>query len=615
MAIINGDINDNEIYGTNVDDIINGFGGDDTLSGFTGADTLNGGTGNDYLFASGGADTLNGESGDDRFDGGAGADTLKGGAGIDTVDYSNYGPAGVKVVIGGKGSGGDAEGDSIGYDIENIRGTWDFGDDITGSAAGNVLDGYGGADKLYGMAGDDTLDGGDGDDFLVGGAGADDIAGGGGIDTLSYASSAGGVIVDGYGKGGDAQWDEVSGDIENILGSAWDDMLFGTSAANLQEGSLGHDQLYGRDGDDTLKGGDGDDVLIGGDGADVLNGGASVDTAVYHDYEGVVVSLSAGTGNGGSAAGDMLIAIENVTGTFVDDSLTGNAAVNVLQGSSGNDVLRGEAGADTLSGGAGVDTASYSTSLAGVTVNLATGLTSGGDAQGDSLTAIENVAGSVYDDVLNGDGGANGLQGLLGNDVLRGGAGADTFDGGLGIDTVSYFESSLSVAVSLATGKGAGGDAQGDILNGIERLSGSQANDGLEGNAGANSLQGWDGNDALVGGKGKDTLTGGIGADRFYFTAPDDSVVGAGADVITDFSHAQFDRMDLHLVDADSSVVGDQAFSFIGTGLYTGVAGQLRYVMSGGVTTIAGDIDGDKVSDFHIQLSGAIGLVAVDFVL
>ncbi len=74
-------------------------------------------------------------------------------------------------------------------------------------------------------------------------------------------------------------------------------------------------------------------------------------------------------------------------------------------------------------------------------------------------------------------------------------------------------------------------------------------------------------------------------------------------------------RSTLSAIDAATGVAGNQAFSFIGTGLYTGVAGQLRYAQSGGVTTIAGDVDGDGASDFHIQLTGTIALVAGDFVL
>jgi Ca2+-binding RTX toxin-like protein len=165
------------------------------------------------------------------------------------------------------------------------------------------------------------------------------------------------------------------------------------------------------------------------------------------------------------------------------------------------------------------------------------------------------------------------------------------------------------------TGIGSGGDAQGDTLSGIENISGSQGSDSLIGNAGVNTLQGWNGNDVLTGGDGKDTLAGGAGADRFVYSTIAQSPVGANADRITDFSHAQGDRIDLSVIDANTAAAGNQAFSFIGSGLYTGVAGQLRYSQVAGVTTIAGDVNGDGASDFHIQLTGAIALVAADFVL
>jgi Ca2+-binding RTX toxin-like protein len=248
---------------------------------------------------------------------------------------------------------------------------------------------------------------------------------------------------------------------------------------------------------------------------------------------------------------------------------------------------------------------------------------------------IENIRGTgIYDDVLtgsavaniltgyggndtlNGVGGADTLNGLSGNDVLRGGEGADALDGGTGIDLASYYESSVGVSVSLTTGGGSGGVAEDDTLAGIENLSGSQGDDDLEGHAGANVLQGWNGNDGLQGGAGKDTLSGGAGADEFYFPNLNDSAVGANTDVITDFSHAQADKIDLHLIDANSGAAGDQGFSFIGSALYTGVAGQLRFAFTApGVTTIAGDINGDGSSDFHIQLTGAISLVVSDFML
>ena len=136
------------------------------------------------------------------------------------------------------------------------------------------------------------------------------------------------------------------------------------------------------------------------------------------------------------------------------------------------------------------------------------------------------------------------------------------------------------------------------------------------GSSGANALNGYEGNDVLRGGAVQDVLTGGSGSDRFVFAATGDSAVGANADRIADFSRAQGDRIDLSAIDANAGAAGNQAFSFIGGAAFTHHAGQLRAaVTSSGVTTIAGDANGDGVSDFHIQIAGAIALVAGDFVL
>ena len=115
---------------------------------------------------------------------------------------------------------------------------------------------------------------------------------------------------------------------------------------------------------------------------------------------------------------------------------------------------------------------------------------------------------------------------------------------------------------------------------------------------------------------GKDTLTGGAGADRFVYGAVAESEVGANADRITDFNHAEGDRIDLSAIDANTAVADNQAFTFIGNAAFTHHAGELRFaVLSPGVTAIAGDVNGDGVSDFHIQLTGTPALVAADFLL
>ena len=259
--------------------------------------------------------------------------------------------------------------------------------------------------------------------------------------------------------------------------------------------------------------------------------------------------------------------------------------------SDGRNVLIGAAGDDTLSGGGGIDK-----------------LHGGAGADG--------LGGGFGDDVLHGDAGADRLYGGDGNDVLYGDAGADRLDGGdgYGVDVADYSNGSTGVVVNLFAGTASGGDAQGDSFVGIENLSGSQGNDSLVGDSGRNALQGGNGNDVLIGARGRDSLTGGTGADRFLYIDVVQSPVGAGADGINDFSHAQGDKIELWPIDANTTIAGNQAFSFIGTGLYTGVAGQLRYSFDGHFTTIAGDVDGDGASDFHIRF-GPIGLVASDFVL
>ncbi|MBW8725880.1 MAG: M10 family metallopeptidase C-terminal domain-containing protein [Inquilinus limosus] len=624
------------VTGTFRRDVLFGGKGDDTIDGGMGIDVLVGGAGSDTLIGGRDNDTLNGGAGNDIFLYGATgnaahffgddviADFNTAGDRIDlsalfVADFDSLRPFlaqdGTDVVItldyGGEASSIRLKNTSIDTlsAADFIFNTSTADRTYSGTYSRDILFGGMGNDTINGQLGDDTLVGGSGadrlngsndNDVLIGGAGADQLTGGLGTDTASYQGSAIGVTVNlatGAGSGGDAQGD-VLVTIENLSGSQGNDDLTGNAGAN------------------SLAGNGGDDVLRGGAGADRLDGGAGTDLASYFTSTlGVTVDLGAGTTSGGDAQGDVLIGIENLSGSQGDDALTGNAGANSLAGNGGNDVLRGGAGADRLDGGAGVDTASYFTGSAGVTVDLAAGTGSGGDAQGDTLIGIENVSGSQGSDTLIGNAGANTLQGWNGDDVLRGGAGADRLDGGNGTDTASWFTSSTGITVNLGAGTASGGDAQGDVLVAIENLSGSQGSDILTGNAGANVLQGWSGNDALRGGAGKDTLSGGAGADRFVYAAVGDSVVGANADRITDFSRAQGDKIDLSGIDANTSAAGNQAFSFIGSGLYTHQAGQLRYAIVGGQATIAGDVNGDGQSDFHIVLTGALSLQTADFVL
>ena len=252
-------------------------------------------------------------------------------------------------------------------------------------------------------------------------------------------------------------------------------------------------------GDDIITGNEADNVLEGRAGANTLDGSEGSDTAAYTgSATAVTINLSDGTATGGDAQGDTFTSIENLSGSAHADTLIGDASDNILEGA---------AGVDTLDGGAGRDTASYTASHAAVTVNLLTGTATGGHAAGDTVAGIENLLGSRYNDVLNGDAGANRLDGGPGNDRLTGGAGADVLVGGPGADAAGYAASAGAVTVNLGTNTATGGDAQGDTFDSIENLSGSAHNDTLVGDASDNILEGAAGADTLDGGAGIDTVS------------------------------------------------------------------------------------------------------------
>jgi Ca2+-binding RTX toxin-like protein len=138
--------------------------------------------------------------------------------------------------------------------------------------------------------------------------------------------------------------------------------------------------------------------------------------------------------------------------------------------------------------------------------------------------------------------------------------------------------------------------------------------DTLTGDANANMLWGMVGDDVLTGGGGGDSLKGGAGNDRFVYTALSDSAVsGLGKDMILDVTTG--DTIDLSAIDADgNSSNGDTAFSF-GTGGYTGAGGELRVVTAGAIQVVYVDVNGDKVSDFAINVTPDHALTAGDFLL
>jgi len=161
------------------------------------------------------------------------------------------------------------------------------------------------------------------------------------------------------------------------------------------------------------------------------------------------------------------------------------------------------------------------------------------------------------------------------------------------------------------------GTKQANTLNGTvaeDTLRGLEGNDALSGGAGGDFLDGGAGNDTLTGGLGADMLSGGGGADQFVFASLADSTADA-RDVILDFSRSEKDRISLSDIDANSTLGGDQKFTFIGTAAFSGVASQLHYEQSGGNTFIMADVNGDRLSDLVIEVKGLVALTAGDFLL
>ncbi|WP_426957958.1 calcium-binding protein [Muricoccus radiodurans] len=242
--------------------------------------------------------------------------------------------------------------------------------------------------------------------------------------------------------------------------------------------------------------------------------------------------LASGSSNG-TAVGETFI------GFNYGDEFSGGGGNDVLYGFLGDDTLTGGAGSDSLVGGDGTDTASYAASASRVSVNLALGLSEFGDAQGDTLSGIENLIGSDFNDVLTGDSNAN---------VLNGGVGADVMEGGSGDDF--YYVDDAADQVVESTGGGydvvfASGNFT--LADGLEieqfraqagvsgvTLTGNELANEIYGASGDDTLDGGDGSDVLIGRDGADDLTGGSGNDVFYVDALDlvHEAAGGGFDTV-----------------------------------------------------------------------------------
>ena len=232
----------------------------DNFSGFeTYATTLQ----DDIILSSTEADIVEGLAGDDHFNSSSGGDTFDGGDGQDTVDYSDDND--IDHIEVSLNEGNTITIDVIGGDDDQVTSI----ESVIGSPGDDLLFGDTQDNTLEGAAGDDELDGGTGDDHLLGDAGADRFVsgigediyeGGAGIDELDFSGAAGSISVD---LSLNAALNDGFGDqdtiltIENIIGSAGSDIIYGDGRVNI---------LSAGDGNDIVRGGLGSDILDGGEG-------------------------------------------------------------------------------------------------------------------------------------------------------------------------------------------------------------------------------------------------------------------------------------------------------------------------------------------------------------
>ena len=244
-------------------------------------------------------------------------------------------------------------------------------------------------------------------------------------------------------------------------------------------------------------------------------------------------------------------------------------------------------------------------------------------------------------------GGNDILEGGDGDDTLSGGIGADVMRGGLGNDIYYVDETGDQVSDSVGVYQaGPGGPGPISNLNaGIDTVrtslssytlgefmenltatrwenftgSGNQRGNVITGHDGADTLRGLAGTDTLIGGRGRDVLYGGTEADVFlYGSLTDTGTTSSTRDLVADFSRG-LDRIDFSAIDARANVHGNDVFRFIGAKDFSGLSGELHYVNRtiGGIssTIVEGDVNGDRLADFQIELSGRYALITSDFIL
>ena len=691
--VLNGGGGNDIIRGGGGNDTLLGGDGNDRIGGKAGDDTIIGGAGNDRIWGDAGDDTIiwNVGDGDDHIVGGTHAslgdrlivNATAPGQTITVSTPGSYG-TGFTVAVGSElvqvdsveeltvdftaGSGtlvlvGDFAASGIAVSTITVEGG-DATDIIDGSGMVHsvpgsdvriVAHGNDGDDTLIGGVGDDMLYGDGGNDVLSGGRGVNTLDGGAGTDTADYSNEASGAYIrlDAGWKtdlsnkamgwvplndaiaAGTVEHDKLI-NIENITGTAYNDLITGNSGDNVITGGdgndrlgglggndtviggEGNDKLFGDGGNDTLEGGEGNDTLTGGTGFNVLDGGDGVDKVDYSgEGEGIYVRLDQGWGTdlsnkalgwadltNGIAANtiehDDLISIENVEGTDFTDNIVGNGGDNVIMGldgadylaglggndtilgGDGNDLIVGGTGDDTIKGGAGNDRVNWSVGDGADTID--------GGADTDTLRLFSTAAGQTI--TLGATLGVPGFTVESGGETVTVSNVEEVtvdFTAGSGSLVMTGDFASSGINVSTIHVEGGSGD---DVVDGSAMVhssgssdarivaNGNDGDDTLRGGVGDDLLSGGNDNDVLAGNDGDDTLDGGAGNDRISGGAGSDTMIGGEGD-------------DVFFIDGGDDTV-------YGNGTDTGVADNVLAV-SGESDTVV--IYGDQ-SDHAITRNG-----------
>lgn len=296
-------------------------------------------------------------------------------------------------------------------------------DTIRGNSADNNIKGNGGNDTISGMDGNDRLFGNDGSDTLFGGNGDDMLYGDDGDDTL-------------HGDDGN----------DVLYGGSGNDILHGGAGNDQLSGNTGADRMYGGTGNDTYFVDDiGDEVFeFAGEGTDTVRS-----TLANYKLDSNVENLQLdGTGNTNGSGNDLNNAIKGNSG---NNNLQGWGGNDSIYGLGGDDIINGGAGDDVLDGGDGTDLVTYKVGATnGVTVDLTKTKQNTGMGT-DTIRNFENLEGTLFNDVLYGDNGANKIAGLDGDDTIRGRGGNDDLTGGSGADRF-LFESTANNGTDMIRG-------------------------------------------------------------------------------------------------------------------------------------------------------------------